>query len=148
MTWKPESVQERKMVFLWCITEFLAPVNQVKSRPCSCHHLQCTSVSCSLKLRSKRSQGSVSYWKLCPLETSSGVIHLCRGRWLQRFRFWWIYDLCRLQVQKQLDMKTVDSTKIKTHIMKYEIKLCRGLFCVTVKSNMTMWGRKMKWKVT
>ncbi len=33
----------------------------------------------------------------------------------------WIYDICRLQVQRQLE---IENKKIKTNIMKHEIKLC------------------------
>jgi len=59
---------------------------------------------CSLKRRSKCSQGSVSYWKHWKrtAKRSSGCggdIHLCRARRLQRFWFWWIYDLFGLQLQ-------------------------------------------------
>lgn len=35
-----ESSGEKDGLFLWCITEFLTSFNQVKSRPCICHHLQ------------------------------------------------------------------------------------------------------------
>lgn len=106
MTPKPERVQERKMVFLWCITEFLAPVNQVKSRPCICHHLQ-THISLMLSEAQVEMLPGFGFIlkTLCPQEKCSGVIRLCRGRWLQRFRILWIYDICRLQVQKQLEMK-------------------------------------------
>ncbi len=75
MSPKPERVQERKMVFLWCITEFLAPVNQVKSRPCICHHLQ---AYISLMLSEAQVEMLPGFGfilkTLCPLEKSSGVI--------------------------------------------------------------------------
>lgn len=114
--------------------EILALFNQVKSRPCICHHVQ-KHISLSALWSAGRNAPRVRFHtentgrRLQSDLQAAEVISIsveeddykdfdfdefmisagCRCKWDSAF-------------QNQLDSKAIDSTKIKTNIMKFEIK--------------------------
>jgi len=129
-----ESSEEKDGLLLWCITEILALFNQVKSRPCICHHLQ-KHISLSALWSAGRNAPRVRFHTentgrglQSDLQAAEVISISVEQEDYKDFDFdeFMISSgySCKWDsaFQNQLDSKANDSPKIKTNIMKFEIK--------------------------